>query len=81
MNVVTKQRPLIVHGNGLSKLTLNHLGNYLAKSWSMAEGCALCDQKRITLKVFSNIIIYYARTFCGYLLCYANIQYTIYIFS
>ncbi|XP_073953493.1 procollagen lysyl hydroxylase isoform X2 [Choristoneura fumiferana] len=50
MNVVTKQRPLIVHGNGLSKLTLNHLGNYLAKSWSMAEGCALCDQKRITLK-------------------------------
>ncbi|RVE46862.1 hypothetical protein evm_008507 [Chilo suppressalis] len=49
-NVVTKERPLIVHGNGPSKLTLNHLGNYLAKSWSMKEGCALCNEKKIELK-------------------------------
>ncbi|CAK1588743.1 unnamed protein product [Parnassius mnemosyne] len=49
-NVATKQRPLIVHGNGPSKLTLNYLGNYLAKSWSMNEGCTLCAEKRIKLK-------------------------------
>ncbi|CAG9781920.1 unnamed protein product [Diatraea saccharalis] len=49
-NVVTKERPLIVHANGPSKLTLNHLGNYLAKSWSMKEGCALCTEKKIELK-------------------------------
>ncbi|XP_049885467.1 procollagen-lysine,2-oxoglutarate 5-dioxygenase [Pectinophora gossypiella] len=49
-NVATKQVPLIVHGNGPSKLTLNHLGNYLAKSWSNKSGCALCKQKRIELK-------------------------------
>ncbi|CAB3225284.1 unnamed protein product [Arctia plantaginis] len=49
-NVVTKQRPLIVHGNGPSKLTLNHFGNYLAKAWSAAEGCTLCNEKRVILK-------------------------------
>ncbi|KAF9417644.1 hypothetical protein HW555_005351 [Spodoptera exigua] len=49
-NVVTKQRPLIVHGNGPSKLMLNHFGNYLAKAWSASEGCALCDEKRIKLE-------------------------------
>lgn len=49
-NVVTKERPLIVHANGPSKLTLNHLGNYLAKSWSVKDGCALCEEKKIELK-------------------------------
>ncbi|XP_063546470.1 procollagen-lysine,2-oxoglutarate 5-dioxygenase [Cydia strobilella] len=49
-NVATKQRPLIVHGNGPSKLTLNHLGNYLAKSWSASEGCALCSANKIQIK-------------------------------
>ncbi|KAJ2954356.1 hypothetical protein O0L34_g2618 [Tuta absoluta] len=48
-NTVTKQIPLIVHGNGPSKLTLNHFGNYLAKSWSVEAGCALCKEKRIEL--------------------------------
>ncbi|XP_072930383.1 procollagen-lysine,2-oxoglutarate 5-dioxygenase isoform X2 [Epargyreus clarus] len=49
-NVVTKQRPLVLHGNGPSKLTLNYLGNYLAKAWSLKDGCALCEEKRIELK-------------------------------
>ncbi|KAI5636432.1 procollagen-lysine,2-oxoglutarate 5-dioxygenase 2 [Phthorimaea operculella] len=48
-NTVTKQIPLIVHGNGPSKLTLNHFGNYLAKSWSAEAGCALCKEKIIEL--------------------------------
>lgn len=50
-NVATKERPLIVHGNGPSKLTLNHFGNYLAKAWSISEGCALCKEKRTNYKV------------------------------
>ncbi|XP_004929891.1 procollagen-lysine,2-oxoglutarate 5-dioxygenase isoform X1 [Bombyx mandarina] len=49
-NVVTKLRPLIVHGNGPVKNTLNHYGNYLAKSWSVNEGCVLCKEKKIQLK-------------------------------
>ncbi|XP_013147988.1 PREDICTED: procollagen-lysine,2-oxoglutarate 5-dioxygenase 3 isoform X2 [Papilio polytes] len=48
-NVATKQRPLVLHGNGPSKLTLNTMGNYLAKAWSQAKGCVLCEEKRIEL--------------------------------
>lgn len=50
-NVATKERPLIVHGNGPSKMMLNHFGNYLAKAWSATEGCSLCAEKKIELKV------------------------------
>lgn len=59
-NVATKERPLIVHANGPSKLTLNHLGNYLAKSWSVKEGCALCKEKKIDLNVgnMNNLICF-----------------------
>jgi hypothetical protein len=34
--------PLVVHGNGPSKLVLNTLGNYLANSWSPQDGCLSC---------------------------------------
>lgn len=34
--------PLVVHGNGLSKLVLNTLGNYLANSWNPEDGCLSC---------------------------------------
>ncbi|XP_063988127.1 procollagen-lysine,2-oxoglutarate 5-dioxygenase [Diachasmimorpha longicaudata] len=34
--------PMIVHGNGHSKLVLNALGNYLARAWSPKEGCLNC---------------------------------------
>ncbi|XP_032526726.1 procollagen-lysine,2-oxoglutarate 5-dioxygenase isoform X2 [Danaus plexippus] len=69
VNVVTKQRPLIVHGNGPAKLTLNNLSNYLAKSWSVSEGCVLCDEKRIVLdedklpKVMLSVFIEVATPF------------------
>lgn len=58
-NVITKERPLIVHGNGPSKITLNNYGNYLAKSWSMKEGCALCKEKINELKddALPNVMI------------------------
>ncbi|CAH0716184.1 unnamed protein product, partial [Brenthis ino] len=49
-NVVSNTRPLIVHGNGPSKLILNQFSNYLAKAWSAHEGCAMCDEKRTPLK-------------------------------
>ncbi|XP_050361429.1 procollagen-lysine,2-oxoglutarate 5-dioxygenase isoform X1 [Nymphalis io] len=49
-NKAFNERPLIVHGNGPSKLMLNHFSNYLAKSWSVKEGCVMCKEKRIELK-------------------------------
>lgn len=50
-NVATKHRPLILHGNGPSKSTLHNLGNYLAKSWSVKEGCVLCKERKIKINV------------------------------
>ena len=41
-NTLHNTVPLIIHGNGQSKLTLNYLGNYLAKSWNQQEGCISC---------------------------------------
>ncbi|CAH2103581.1 unnamed protein product [Euphydryas editha] len=49
-NTAFDERPVIVHGNGPSKLMLNQLSNYLAKAWSIKEGCAMCKEKRIELK-------------------------------
>ncbi|KAH6934059.1 hypothetical protein HPB50_019801 [Hyalomma asiaticum] len=34
--------PLVIHGNGPSKVTLNNFGNYLAKSWNDMAGCRVC---------------------------------------
>ena len=41
--------PLIVHGNGYSKLVLNYLGNYLANAWSPEDGCLNCWDNTIEL--------------------------------
>lgn len=50
-NKITQTYPIIVHGNGASKIPLNSLGNYLAKSWHPAIGCISCDEneQRINL--------------------------------
>ncbi|XP_008556514.1 procollagen-lysine,2-oxoglutarate 5-dioxygenase [Microplitis demolitor] len=41
--------PLVIHGNGPSKLVLNSLGNYLAKAWNPSEGCLNCWDNTIEL--------------------------------
>lgn len=41
--------PMIVHGNGHSKIVLNALGNYLAKAWNSEEGCLNCWDTTIEL--------------------------------
>lgn len=49
VNTVYKTEPLILHGNGRSKLSLNSLGNYLANAWSPDEGCITCWEGTIEL--------------------------------
>ncbi|XP_017885394.2 procollagen-lysine,2-oxoglutarate 5-dioxygenase, partial [Ceratina calcarata] len=49
VNTVYKTEPLILHGNGHSKLALNSLGNYLANAWSPEEGCITCWEGTIEL--------------------------------
>ncbi|RWS24177.1 Procollagen-lysine:2-oxoglutarate 5-dioxygenase 3-like protein, partial [Leptotrombidium deliense] len=41
--------PLIFHGNGASKITINSLGNYLAKAWTPQQ-CSACSEGVISLK-------------------------------
>ncbi|XP_015171280.1 PREDICTED: procollagen-lysine,2-oxoglutarate 5-dioxygenase 3 isoform X1 [Polistes dominula] len=50
-NTVYNTIPLIVHGNGYSKLALNSLGNYLARAWSPEEGCLNCWDNVIELDI------------------------------
>lgn len=42
VNTVTRTRPLVIHGNGGSKMHLNSLSNYLARSWNSLTGCLSC---------------------------------------
>ncbi|EZA59211.1 Procollagen-lysine,2-oxoglutarate 5-dioxygenase [Ooceraea biroi] len=48
-NIVYNTVPLVLHGNGLSKLVLNSLGNYLARAWTPDEGCLACWDQTIEL--------------------------------
>ncbi|PBC29643.1 Procollagen-lysine,2-oxoglutarate 5-dioxygenase [Apis cerana cerana] len=49
LNTVYNTEPLILHGNGYSKESLNSLGNYLAHAWSPEEGCIMCWEGTIEL--------------------------------
>ena len=43
-NTLYHTHPVIIHGNGPSKLHLNSLGNYLSKSWTLSQECNTCQQ-------------------------------------
>ncbi|XP_046523639.1 multifunctional procollagen lysine hydroxylase and glycosyltransferase LH3 isoform X3 [Equus quagga] len=48
-NVAYDTLPVVVHGNGPTKLQLNYLGNYVPKGWTPEGGCGYCDLDRRTL--------------------------------
>lgn len=39
--------PAMAHGNGPSKVNINSLGNYLAKSWVKDKGCLACSETEL----------------------------------
>ncbi|XP_030207687.1 procollagen-lysine,2-oxoglutarate 5-dioxygenase 1 isoform X2 [Gadus morhua] len=43
-NVLYDTLPVIVHGNGPTKLQVNYLGNYIPKVWTFETGCTECHQ-------------------------------------
>ncbi|CAK9803292.1 Procollagen-lysine,2-oxoglutarate 5-dioxygenase 1 [Anthophora quadrimaculata] len=49
LNSVYNTEPMILHGNGYSKLSLNSLGNYLANAWNPEEGCITCWEGTVEL--------------------------------
>jgi hypothetical protein len=53
-NNATKTKPGFIHGNGGSKGILNFLGNYIAKAWSVSDGCKICNEDKIVLSEVSH---------------------------
>ncbi|KAF5287566.1 hypothetical protein FQA39_LY15895 [Lamprigera yunnana] len=48
-NVISHTQPLIVHGNGFSKIKLNEFGNYIARAWTPDDNCRHCSWGQIDL--------------------------------
>jgi len=48
-NTRFKTRPVVIHGNGPSKIFLNYLGNYVPKGFSLEQGCLSCHENKINL--------------------------------
>ncbi|XP_013855865.1 multifunctional procollagen lysine hydroxylase and glycosyltransferase LH3 [Austrofundulus limnaeus] len=42
-NVAYDTLPVVIHGNGPTKLQLNYLGNYIPTVWTYEHGCGICD--------------------------------------
>ncbi|XP_069581318.1 procollagen-lysine,2-oxoglutarate 5-dioxygenase 1 isoform X2 [Brachyistius frenatus] len=43
-NVVYDTLPVVIHGNGPTKLQINYLGNYIPTSWTFESGCTVCHE-------------------------------------
>jgi len=43
-NMLYDTLPVVVHGNGPTKLQINYLGNYIPKVWSFETGCTVCHE-------------------------------------
>ncbi|XP_064185073.1 multifunctional procollagen lysine hydroxylase and glycosyltransferase LH3 isoform X1 [Anguilla rostrata] len=48
-NVAYDTLPVIIHGNGPTKLQLNYLGNYVPTAWTHETGCGICDDDLLNL--------------------------------
>ncbi|XP_068611873.1 multifunctional procollagen lysine hydroxylase and glycosyltransferase LH3-like [Brachionichthys hirsutus] len=42
-NVAYDTLPVVIHGNGPTKLQLSYLGNYVPTAWTYEGGCGTCD--------------------------------------
>ncbi|XP_067383244.1 procollagen-lysine,2-oxoglutarate 5-dioxygenase 1 isoform X2 [Channa argus] len=43
-NVLYDTLPVIIHGNGPTKLQINYLGNYIPTMWTFETGCTVCQE-------------------------------------
>ncbi|XP_070695095.1 procollagen-lysine,2-oxoglutarate 5-dioxygenase 1 [Pempheris klunzingeri] len=43
-NVLYDTLPVIIHGNGPTKLQINYLGNYIPNTWTFEAGCSGCHE-------------------------------------
>lgn len=43
-NVLYDTLPVVIHGNGPTKLQINYLGNYIPNVWTFETGCTICNE-------------------------------------
>lgn len=43
-NVLYDTLPVVIHGNGPTKLQINYLGNYIPNMWTFETGCTACHE-------------------------------------
>ncbi|XP_041953160.1 procollagen-lysine,2-oxoglutarate 5-dioxygenase 1 isoform X1 [Alosa sapidissima] len=43
-NVLYDTLPVMIHGNGPTKLQINYLGNYIPNLWTFETGCTVCSE-------------------------------------
>ncbi|XP_053716523.1 procollagen-lysine,2-oxoglutarate 5-dioxygenase 2 isoform X2 [Synchiropus splendidus] len=48
-NTVYDSLPVVVHGNGNTKMYLNYLANYVPNVWNYEKGCSTCDNDLLDL--------------------------------
>ncbi|XP_050952785.1 multifunctional procollagen lysine hydroxylase and glycosyltransferase LH3 [Labeo rohita] len=53
-NVAYDTLPVVIHGNGPTKLQLNYLGNYVPTAWTYEHGCGICDDDLLDLSDLSE---------------------------
>ncbi|XP_073435216.1 procollagen-lysine,2-oxoglutarate 5-dioxygenase 2 isoform X1 [Dendrobates tinctorius] len=46
--------PILVHGNGPTKVQLNYFGNYIPNIWTPESGCGTCDMDTIELSTHED---------------------------
>uniref|UniRef100_A0A0K2SV11 procollagen-lysine 5-dioxygenase n=1 Tax=Lepeophtheirus salmonis TaxID=72036 RepID=A0A0K2SV11_LEPSM len=58
-NVEHNTQPLLVHGNGPSKIVLNGMGNYLPMAWNQVDQCTSCleDLMELHIDVAPRVLI------------------------
>uniref|UniRef100_A0A672IXB6 procollagen-lysine 5-dioxygenase n=1 Tax=Salarias fasciatus TaxID=181472 RepID=A0A672IXB6_SALFA len=59
-NTMYDSLPVVVHGNGNTKMYLNYLGNYVPNAWNYEHGCSHCDHEVVDLsllKEYPNVLI------------------------
>ncbi|XP_029304955.1 LOW QUALITY PROTEIN: procollagen-lysine,2-oxoglutarate 5-dioxygenase 1 [Cottoperca gobio] len=48
-NVLYDTLPVVIHGNGPTKLQINYLGNYIPNTWTFETGCTECHEGLLPL--------------------------------
>uniref|UniRef100_A0A8C3E6A6 Procollagen-lysine,2-oxoglutarate 5-dioxygenase 1 n=1 Tax=Corvus moneduloides TaxID=1196302 RepID=A0A8C3E6A6_CORMO len=54
-NLLYDTLPVVIHGNGPTKLQLNYLGNYIPQIWTFETGCTVCDEGLRSLTGFKAL--------------------------